>query len=169
MLLPEAAWNSVVSAATEDRLFVRTTSSSTLRSRSVSLWGLPLRGWVVVSPWRLHLTITELTVDRGSPSRAEISRTVLLHRWHPMTVPRWKSLSSTLRPILKLMSVLAGIVAVPLIFITALTLTRGEAAKSPDHRGWQHYFQVCKHNPNSRWLTVARWHAVPSHLTLFLI
>ena len=70
---------------------------STWRSRSVSLCGLPLRGWAVVAPRHFHFTITALTVDRGSSSRAEIWQTDLLERWHPMTVPSWKSLSSSVR------------------------------------------------------------------------
>ena len=45
-----------------------------------------------------HFTITALPVYRGSSSRAEIWQTDLLERWHPMTVPHWKSLSSSVRP-----------------------------------------------------------------------
>ena len=96
--LPEAVWNSVVSVEIEDRLFVRATYFSIRRSHSVSLCGLPLRGWDIVAPKRFHFTITALTVDRGSSSRAEIWRTDLLERWHPMTVPCWKSLNSKVRP-----------------------------------------------------------------------
>ena len=40
--------------------------------RSVSLCGLPLCGLAAVAPRRFHFTITALTVDRGSSSRAEI-------------------------------------------------------------------------------------------------
>ena len=64
---------------------------STWQSRSVSLCGIPLCGWAVVAPRCFHFTITALTVDRGSSSRAEIIRTDLLERWQPMTVPCWKS------------------------------------------------------------------------------
>jgi hypothetical protein len=64
------------------------------RSRSVSLCGLPLFGWAVVNPRRFYFTITALTVNRGSSSRANIWRTDLLERWHPMTALCWKSLSS---------------------------------------------------------------------------
>ena len=39
-----------------------------------------------------------LIVDRGRSSRAEIWQTDLLERWHSVTVPRWKSLSSSVRP-----------------------------------------------------------------------
>ena len=46
----------------------------TRQSRSVSLCGLPLRGWAVVAPRRFHFTITALGHD-------------LLERWHPMTWP----------------------------------------------------------------------------------
>ena len=49
--------------------------------------GNAFRGWAVVAPRRFHFIITALTVDRGSPSGAEIWRTDLLERWHPMTVP----------------------------------------------------------------------------------
>ena len=42
------------------------------RSRFVSLCGLPLHGWAVVAPRRFHFTITAITVDQGSSSRAEI-------------------------------------------------------------------------------------------------
>ena len=42
------------------------TSFSTRRSRSVSLCGLPLRGWSVVAPKCFHFTITAVRVDRGS-------------------------------------------------------------------------------------------------------
>ena len=74
-------------------------SSSALGGpRSVSFCGLPLRGWAVVAPRRFHFTITALTVDWGSSSRAEMLRTDLLERWHPMTVPRWKWLNSSVRP-----------------------------------------------------------------------
>ena len=48
------------------------TCFSAQRSRSVSLCGLPLRGWAVVARRRFHFTITALTVDRGSSSRANI-------------------------------------------------------------------------------------------------
>ena len=80
-LLPKAVWNLVVSVETEDRP----------SSHSVSLCGLPLHGWAVVAPRCFHFTITALTVDRDSSIRAEMWRTNLLERWHPMTVPRWKS------------------------------------------------------------------------------
>ena len=93
-LLPEAVWNSVVSAAIEDRQSLRAMSFSTRRSRSLSLCGLPLHSWAVVAPRCFHFTITALAVDQGSSSMAEIW-TDLLKRWHSMTVPRWKSLSSS--------------------------------------------------------------------------
>ena len=79
-------------------LFLSAVRFSTRRSRSVSLCVLPLCSWAVVAPRRFHVTITALTVDRGSSSRAEIWQTDLLERWHPMTVPRWKSLSSPVGP-----------------------------------------------------------------------
>jgi hypothetical protein len=97
-LLSEENWNSVVSVAIEDRWFLHPTHFSTQGSRSVSLCGLPLRGWAVVAPRDFHFTITAHRDDRGSSSEAEIWRTGLLKRWHPIEVPRWKSLSSSVRP-----------------------------------------------------------------------
>ena len=67
-------------------------------SCSVSLSCLPLRSWAVIAHRCFHFTITALTVDRRSASRAEMLQTDLLEKWHPMTVPRWKSLSSSVRP-----------------------------------------------------------------------
>jgi hypothetical protein len=90
-LLPEKVWNSVVSVATENRRFIFATCFSTRRSHSVSLCGLPLCGWVGVAPRHFHFIITALTVDRDCSSRAEIWWTDLLERWHPVTVPHWKS------------------------------------------------------------------------------
>jgi hypothetical protein len=60
-LLPDAVWNSAESVATEDRPFFLTTRFSTRRPCSVSLCGLPLRGWAVVAPRCFHFTITALT------------------------------------------------------------------------------------------------------------
>jgi hypothetical protein len=65
MLIPEAVWNLVVSVATEDRWFLRTALFIIQQSRSVSLCGPPLRGWVVGAPRCFHFT-----VDRGRSSRA---------------------------------------------------------------------------------------------------
>jgi hypothetical protein len=64
---------------------------------SVSLCGLPLRGWAVVAPRRYnstYSTITALTVDWGSSNRADIWWNDLLERLHAITVPHWKSLST---------------------------------------------------------------------------
>jgi hypothetical protein len=97
-LLPDAIWNSVVCVPTKDRRFLGTMRFRTRWSHSVSLCGLPLRGWAVVAPRRFHFTIAALTVDQGSSIWAEIWWTDLLERWHPMTVSRWMSLSSSLRP-----------------------------------------------------------------------
>ena len=74
------------------------TRFNTGRSRSVSLYGLPLRSWGKVAPTRFHFTMAALTVDRGSSSRAEIWGTDLLERCHPMMVPHWMSRSSSVRP-----------------------------------------------------------------------
>ena len=72
---PEAVWNSVVRVATEDRWFLRSTHFSPCRSCSVSLCGLPLPVWAVVVLRLFHFTITALTVDQSSFSRAAIWRT----------------------------------------------------------------------------------------------
>ena len=74
------------------------THFSTWQSRSVSLCGIPLRGWAVIAHKCFHYTITAHTVDRGSSSREDILRTDLLEGRHLMMVPRWKSLSSSVRP-----------------------------------------------------------------------
>ena len=97
-LHPEAVRNSAVSVANEDSRFLLDTRFSTQRSRSVSLCGLRLCGWAVVAFRGFHFPITAPTVDCGSSSREESWRTDLLERWHPVTVPRWKSLSSSVRP-----------------------------------------------------------------------
>jgi hypothetical protein len=86
-----------VSVATDARRFLCATRFSTRRSRSVSLCSIPLRSWAVVVPRHFHFTKTAPTVDRSSSSRAEIWRTDLLERWNPMTVPCWKTLSSSVR------------------------------------------------------------------------
>jgi hypothetical protein len=60
-----------------------------LQHSAIPFWshsGLLLHCWAVVSPRRFHFTITILTVDRATFSRADIWRTDLLERWHPMTV-----------------------------------------------------------------------------------
>jgi hypothetical protein len=96
-LLPKAVWNSVVSVATEDRLFVHAVRFSTQRSHSVRLCRVSLPGRAVLGPRRFQFTIIALTV-RGISSRAEIWWTDLLERWDPMTMPCLKSLSSSVRP-----------------------------------------------------------------------
>ena len=73
--------------------------------RSFISCGLPLRGWVAVIPNRFHFVIIPLTVDCGIFRSEEISQLDVLHRWHPITVPRWNSLSSWERPIHSQMSV----------------------------------------------------------------
>ena len=65
----------------------------------------PLRGWIAVIPNRFHFVIIPLRVDCGIFRSEEISLLDLLHRWHPITVPRWNSLSSWERPILSQMFV----------------------------------------------------------------
>ena len=61
---------------------------------SVILSGRPLHGWVAVVPNCFHFVIIPLTADCGIFRSKEISGLDLLHRWHPITVPRWNSLSS---------------------------------------------------------------------------
>ena len=70
---------------------------------SVIFCGIPLCGWVAVVPNHFHFVIIPLTADCGIFRSEEISRLDLLHRWHPITVPRWNSLSSWERPILSQM------------------------------------------------------------------
>jgi hypothetical protein len=53
---------------------------------------------LLASARHFNFSITALTVDLGSSSRADIWLTDLLDRWHPVTVPCWKSLSSSVRP-----------------------------------------------------------------------
>ena len=65
-------------------IFLRALCFSPRQSRSVSLCGLTLRSWAVVTPRSFHFTITALTADRGRSSRAEIWWTDLLKRWHPL-------------------------------------------------------------------------------------
>jgi hypothetical protein len=84
-----------MSVSTEDMIF---TCFSTRLSHSVSLCGLPLCGWVVVASRRFHFTISALTVDRSSSSRAKIWQTDLLERWYPMMLPHRKSLSFSVKP-----------------------------------------------------------------------
>ena len=85
-----------LSVANEDRLFLHTTHFS-----GPVLWSFVVYQFAaepVVAPTGSHFTITTLTIVRGSSSRAGIWQTHLLERWHPMTVRRWKSLSSSVRP-----------------------------------------------------------------------
>jgi hypothetical protein len=92
------SWYSVVSVSTNNRRFLHSTRFSTQRSPSVSLCRIQLRGWAIVAPRLFHFTITALTVDRCNSSRAKFWQTDLLERWHPMMVPCWMSLSSSVRP-----------------------------------------------------------------------
>ena len=80
-------------------------ASQHLLTRSVILRGLPFHGWVAVVPNCFHFVIIPLTVDCGIFRREEISWLELLHRWHPITVQCWNSLSSWMRPILSQMFV----------------------------------------------------------------
>ena len=73
--------------ASRGSLLVSVATEDTRQSHSVSLCDLPLCVCAVVAPRRYHFTMTALTVYRGSSSRADILRTDLLDKWHPMTVP----------------------------------------------------------------------------------
>lgn len=53
-----------------------------------------LRGWVAVNCF--HFVIKPLTADCAMFSSEEISRTDLMHRWLPVTVPCWNSPSSSM-------------------------------------------------------------------------
>ena len=59
-----------------------------------------------------------VTVDCGIFRSEDISRLDLLRRWHPITVPRWNSLSSWERPILSQMFVETGCMPWCLILYT---------------------------------------------------
>jgi hypothetical protein len=94
-LLPKAVWNSVVSLATNNRWSLHTT-----RFSGPVLWACVAYHFTAEPLLLLDVstfTITALTVDRGSCSRADIWPSDWLERWHPMTVPHWKSLSSSVR------------------------------------------------------------------------
>lgn len=67
--------------------------------------GLPLCGSVAVFPEYFYFVIEPLKVDCGKSLREEISRTKLLQRWHPITVPSSIPLSSLEWPILSQMFV----------------------------------------------------------------
>ena len=74
-------------------------------SASIILHGLPLCGRVAVIPKRFHFVIIPLvTVDCRIFRSKEISW-LDLHRRHPITVPRWNSLSSWEQHILSQMFV----------------------------------------------------------------
>ena len=87
-----------------------------------------------------HFTITALTVGRGSSSKVEIWRTDLLERWHPMTVPRWKSLSSSVRAILLQNVCLWRLHGCVLYFIHLSATNVAEIAESTILKGCPHTF-----------------------------
>ena len=68
----------------------------------------PLRHFTWPTTWwlscsssdRFHFITIPLTVDCGILRSEKVSQLDLLHRWHPITVPRWHSMSSWERPIL---------------------------------------------------------------------
>ena len=90
---PREVWRSVVIDSSESWRPLCTMHLSIRWLHSVILGGLPL-GWVTVIPNRFHFVIIPMTVDCGIFRSEEISRLDLLHRWHPITVPRWNSLRS---------------------------------------------------------------------------
>ena len=87
-------WRPVAIDSAESRRHLRTVCLSIRWPRSSVLHGLPLRSWVTVIPNCFHFVIIPLTVDSGIFRSEQISRLDLLHRWHPITVPCWNSLSS---------------------------------------------------------------------------
>ena len=91
---PNEVWRSVVIDSAESWQPLRTTCLSIHWSCSVILCDLPCRDWVSVIPNHFHFVIIPLTVDCGIFRSKEISQLDLLHRWHPVTVPCWNSLSS---------------------------------------------------------------------------
>ena len=97
---PHEVWRSVAIDSAESWRLLSTMRLSIRWPRSIILRGLPLCGWVAVVPNHFHFVIIPLTVDCGIFRSEEISRLDLLHRWHPITVPHWNSLSSWERPIL---------------------------------------------------------------------
>jgi hypothetical protein len=95
-LLPEAVWNSVASDQPGRQIFAR---FCTLVSFCELVW--------LTTPWFLNCffffswtyTLRNKSTYswRGSSSRADIWLIDLLERWHPTTVPCWKSLSFSKR------------------------------------------------------------------------
>ena len=102
---PHEVWRSVSTDSAESWRPLRTLHFSIHCARSIILRCLALRGWVAVVSNCLHFVIIPLTIDCGIFRSKEISRLDLLHRWHPITVPWWNSLSSWERPILSQMFV----------------------------------------------------------------
>ena len=95
---PHEVWRSVVIDSAESWRPLHTMSLGIHWPSSVILCGL--HGWVAVIPNHFHFVIMPLTVDCGIFRREEISRLDLLHRWHPITVAGWNSLSSWEWPII---------------------------------------------------------------------
>ena len=102
---PHEVWRFVAIDSAESWRPLHTMRLSIRWPHSVILSGLPLRDWVDVIPNHFPFVIIPLTVDCGIFSSEEISRLDLLHWWHPITVPRWNSVSSWERPILSQMFV----------------------------------------------------------------
>jgi hypothetical protein len=94
-------WKSVLNVATEHRRF--------FTRYALQHSGFPLSELVwLTTTWLSSccswmLLLHNNSTYGGSSNRAEIWRTDLLVRWHPMTVPRWKSLSSTVIPLLSML------------------------------------------------------------------
>ena len=120
------------------------TCFSTCRSRSLSLCGIHHRGWAVVAPRCFHFPITALTVDQGSSSKAEIWQTDLLKRWHPMTVPHRKSLSSSVRPFYCQCFVYGDCMAVYSISFIHLSATVVAETAETTHMKWFPHTYVCR-------------------------
>jgi hypothetical protein len=96
-LLPESVWNSVVSVANEDRHIFFALQHSAVPFCEL-VWPTTSRlSRCCSEKFPLHKNSTYSWP--GQLSRAEIWWTDLLERWHPRTVPCWKSPSSSVSPL----------------------------------------------------------------------
>jgi hypothetical protein len=126
----------VMSVATEDRLFLCATHFSTQRSHSVSLCGLPFRGWAVIAPRCFHFRITALTVDWGSSSRTNW----LVGKVASYGGTTFKVIELFTKDILLTMYDYGDCMAVCSISIYLSAMGVAEIAKSTNLKGCQHTF-----------------------------
>ena len=94
---PHEVWRSVAIDSAESWRPLRTMRLSIRWPCSIIL--------VAVISNSFHFVTKPLTVDCGIFRSEETSQLDLLHRWHPITVPCWNSLSSWEQPILSQMCV----------------------------------------------------------------